>query len=366
MTSIPSEMKAYVYSNGSATLKTVPVPTIGPNQVLIKVRAAAMNPTDWKHIVYRMYAENDICGCDFAGEVVKVGDAVTNTKVGDCAYGVWSGAFSEYIAVYDNMWFVPPNKKLTHSSGDEIAPGPLTTFEAAASLGVSVLTCGIAFGHYAGLLPLAPTPRLKDEFFLVWGASSSLGQLALQFGKYYGYQTIATCSPYNFEHIKSLGADHVIDYKDPQVVEKIRKIAGDNITLSYDTVVVAPSSAHTYELMSSSKPALMLTSLAFDPTDSSANIKAVKPNVKVDFPLGYFVFQEEKRFGDVVYKRPEGLPEHFFAFSAEYNKQMAQDPAFVKHIPIKVLPNGFDSIEEGLSTLQQDKNKGVKIVVRLD
>lgn len=359
-------MKAYVYSNGSASVKTVPVPEIQPNQVLVRVRAAAMNPTDWKHIRYRMYEENQIAGADLSGEIVKVGSEVQGAKVGDCLFAVWGGAFCEYIALQPGMYFSPNNKKLTHSTEDEIPAGTMTTFETASSAGVAILTCGLAFGHYAGLRPLAPNPELKDKVFLVWGASSSLGQMVVQFARYYGFEVVATCSSYNFEHVKSLGADHVFDYKDSDVIEKIRKVAGDRITISYDTVVAGNSAPSTYELMSNTEPALMMTSLDFVPTESDSGVKNVKSNVQVEFPLGYFVAQDKKVFVSKTYYRPEGLVPHYIEWVTDFNKLLANDAGFVKHIPVKVLPNGFDSIQEGLDTLEGDKNKGVKIVVRLD
>jgi NADPH:quinone reductase-like Zn-dependent oxidoreductase len=170
------------------------------NQVLIKVRAASVNPLDWHYIRGTPYAMRLMgaglrrpidprLGVDLAGEVVEVGRNVTRFKPGDEVFGVGDSALSEY----------------SRASAARIAPKPAgITFEQAAAVPVAGITALQALrdkGHVQA-----------GQKVLINGASGGVGTFAVQIAKALGAEVTGVCSGRNFELVRSLGADHVIDY----------------------------------------------------------------------------------------------------------------------------------------------------------
>jgi len=103
------------------------------------------------------------------------------------------------------------------------------------------LTAAVGFYQKMGLaLPSSPTTT--PETILIWGASSSVGVYAVQLAKLSGYNVIGVCSKKNFDYIKSLKADHVVDYNDAKVLEQIKKLA-PNLRLAYDCIGTASANS---------------------------------------------------------------------------------------------------------------------------
>jgi NADPH:quinone reductase-like Zn-dependent oxidoreductase len=363
-------MKAYVLEGTKGVVKQVPLPKYKRDEVLVKNFAVAINPTDWKHIDFHFGTDGCVVGMDLAGEVVAVGSDVTEFQKGDQIYGAVcgsstyrpdNGAFAEYSAVVANRALKPP-VKLTHNHQKFIPLGPIDSFEGAASTPVSLLTNAIAFEHFAKI-PLNPDPKRADEYFFIWGGASGLGQMAIQLAKHVGFKVITTASPHNWENLQKLGAEKCFDYHDEDVLKHVKSYAGDKITAAYDTITIPPTTADTYELLSSSKPSVLLTSLAFD----ESTLQHKKSNAKIMFPLAYLALDDVKQFGpkNAEIKSPPGLHESAVKAVAHVNKHLAEQPHAIRHMPIAVLPNGFDSIPEGLDLLRQGKVSGEKVVVRL-
>lgn len=139
-------------------------------------------------------------GCDYAGIVEEVGSAVTKpfkkgTRVSGFAHGGnevnhEDGAFANYITAKGDLQIeIPENLSL----------------EEAATLGVGISTVGQAL-YQALDLPLPGEPSKGGEAILIYGGSSATGSLAIQYAKLSGLEVITTCSPHNFDYIKSLGA----------------------------------------------------------------------------------------------------------------------------------------------------------------
>jgi len=198
-------MKAVVfYQYGSPdVLQIVDVekPTPRDNEVLVKVHAASLNPYEWHFMrgspyLVRMIAgwrapNNYRLGIDFAGTVVEVGKNVSRFKVGDGVFGAADGALAEYVTLKEDdptMASIPSNMN----------------FEQAASVAIAGVTALQALrdeGHaHAG------------QKILVNGASGGVGTFAVQIAKSYGAEVTGVCSTRNLDMVRSLGADHVIDY----------------------------------------------------------------------------------------------------------------------------------------------------------
>jgi NADPH:quinone reductase-like Zn-dependent oxidoreductase len=152
-----------------------PLPDILPNQVMVKVAAVALNPCDWK-MPTNMPCPGAVDGSDYSGTIVKVGEAVTSDlQIGDRVAGAQhasnplnprSGAFTEYVAVFqDQLWKVPD-----HMAWDE-----------AAALGWAVVgSVGLAL-FKALKLPGSPEePVKKPMYALVYGGATASGTIAIQ------------------------------------------------------------------------------------------------------------------------------------------------------------------------------------------
>jgi NADPH:quinone reductase-like Zn-dependent oxidoreductase len=196
-------MKAMVQDTyGSAEvleLRDIDKPEIGDDEVLVRVRAAGVNPADWAVMsglpyvarpVYGMRKpKNAVRGTDVAGVVEAVGTGVTRFRPGDEVFGWCVGAYAEYASVSEGALVLKPAN---------------LTFEQAAAVPM------------AGLVALQ---ALRDrgnvqagQTVLVNGASGGIGTFAVQIAKSLGADVTGVCSTRNVDLVRSIGADHVIDY----------------------------------------------------------------------------------------------------------------------------------------------------------
>ena len=198
------KMKAIVYCDyGLANLKLAEIakPTPTDDQVLVKVHAASVNPLDWHFIegtpkimramgVGLRKPKDTRLGVDFAGTVEAVGKNVTQFKAGDEVFGGRDGAFAEYIC--------PRTDRAV-----ALKPANIT-FEQAASVNIAGITALQALRDKGKVQP--------GQTVLINGASGGVGTFAVQIAKSFGAEVTGVCSTRNLEMVRSLGADHVIDY----------------------------------------------------------------------------------------------------------------------------------------------------------
>lgn len=186
------------YRQAELRFTTMPQPTMGPTDVLVKIRAASLNPIDFKtmHGDLRLllhYQFPLIIGSDFAGQVAAVGEQVTTFKVGDAVYGRPRknriGTFATYLAI----------------DATEIAlmPAELSYTEAAA-LPLVGLT---SYQALHDLMHLQPGQRV-----LIQAGAGGIGTTAIQLAKSMGAYVATTTSAKHAELVTALGADQVIDY----------------------------------------------------------------------------------------------------------------------------------------------------------
>lgn len=181
-------------------VETVAMPAIADDEVLVKVRSAAVNPLDWHYMkgvpyVMRLSSglgrpESTRVGIDFSGTVEAVGGKVTRFKPGDAVFGGRHGAFAEYVAVREDraITLKPDN----------------ISFEQAASAGIAAVTA---------LQGLRDAGRIQPGHeVLINGASGGVGTFAVQMARSFGADVTGVCSTRNVGLVHSLGADRVIDY----------------------------------------------------------------------------------------------------------------------------------------------------------
>ena len=197
-------MKAIVYCDYGVTnlkLEEIEKPVPNDDQILVRVRAASVNPYDWHFVEGTPYVmramgvglrkpKDTRLGVDFAGIVEAVGKNVTEFKPGDEVFGGRGGAFAQYVCPRASraVALKPPN----------------VSFEDAASANIAGIT---------SLQAVRDKGKVQSgQKVLINGASGGVGTFAVQIAKSFGADVTGVCSTRNVDLVKSLGADHVIDY----------------------------------------------------------------------------------------------------------------------------------------------------------
>jgi NADPH:quinone reductase-like Zn-dependent oxidoreductase len=219
-------MKAIVYTKyGSPDvlqLKEVEKPTPKDNEVLVEVHAASANPADWHRMRGAPFLvrledglrrpNNSMLGADIAGRVEAVGKNAAQFQPGDDVFGDISacgwGGFAEYVSVPEEALALKP----TNLSFEEAAAAPLVAFTALQGLR--------DHGHIQA-----------GQKVLINGASGGIGTFAVQYAKSVGTEVTGVCSTRNLDMVRSIGADHVIDYTQEDFTRN-----GQPYDLLFDTV----------------------------------------------------------------------------------------------------------------------------------
>ena len=210
-----TDMQAMVihhYGKGPVSLERMPLPSMSPYEVRVKIKAASINPIDFKIRdgglkMLLTYQFPLILGNDFAGEVYEVGDKVTQFKVGDKVYGrprkSKIGTFAEYISV----------------NAEEIAPMPKgLSYEEAASIPLVGLTAYQAINEVIQAQP--------GDKVLIQAGSGGVGSFAIQYAKAKGLYVATTGSDSGKELIESLNPDEFINYKEQDFSEVLKDFDG--------------------------------------------------------------------------------------------------------------------------------------------
>jgi NADPH:quinone reductase-like Zn-dependent oxidoreductase len=211
-------MKAFIYEKYGPpeTLRMAEVDTPTPNakEVLVKVLATSVNAADWhsmrgKPLFSRatlglLRPKHQILGVDIAGQVEAVGGGVTRFKPGDEVYANLLehgyGGFAEYVSVPVDVLSLKP---------------ATLSFEEAAAVPMAAVTALQGLGHHG---ELQPTQKV-----LINGATGGVGTFAVQIASSYGAEVTGVTSTRNLDLVRSLGADHVIDYTTTDVVGSGRR-----------------------------------------------------------------------------------------------------------------------------------------------
>jgi NADPH:quinone reductase-like Zn-dependent oxidoreductase len=249
-------MKAAVYERYGAPdvvhIQEIAQPTPKDDEVLVRVRATTVSTADWRartlevprgfgvmaRLVFGLFGpRKPILGTELAGEVVAVGNQVRQLKVGDAVVafsGIGLGCHAEYRCVRESGVVV---RKPANLSFDEAA--------------------ALSFGGMTALSFLRRGNIRSGHKVLINGASGAVGTAAVQLAKHFGAEVTAVCSGANLALVKSIGADHVIDYTREDLAQR-----GETWDIIMDTVGTAPFSRSRRALAGDGRLLLVLATLS--------------------------------------------------------------------------------------------------------
>ena len=228
------------------TYDDVPRPEPGPGEALVRVRAASVNPADWKmrEGYMRQWVDPPLpisLGSDLAGDVVALGTGATGVDVGDAVFGMvppGQGAYAEYVAV---------------PSADLVAKPAALDYAQAAAVPLAGLAAWQSLIEAGGLA--------RGQTVLIHGAAGGVGGFAVQIARAHGAYVIATASGANHDYLSALGADQVIDYTTTRFEDTVQ-----DVDLVLDTIG-GDTQERSWQVL---KPGGVLVSLVIPPSQESA------------------------------------------------------------------------------------------------
>jgi NADPH:quinone reductase-like Zn-dependent oxidoreductase len=283
------KMKAIIYTQYGAPevleLKDIPKPQPDEGEVLIKIKATTVTAGDWRMRkpdpqAARLYnglfkpKKVQVLGFELAGIIVDTGNGVQRLKAGDEVFaytGLGFGAYSEFTCL--------PEEGDIKKGLVAIKPSNLSFEEAAA----------VPTGALAALNLLKKGKISAGQNVLIIGASGSVGTYAVQLGRYFGAQVDGVCSARNLELVKSLGADHVIDYAREDFSE-----TGIKYDLIFDAAGKRISGVTKSKASSSLKPGGVFINVEMNRSDCLEDLVTlrelaeaghIKPVIDRSFPL---------------------------------------------------------------------------------
>ncbi|KAI0752539.1 GroES-like protein [Daedaleopsis nitida] len=355
----PTTQKALVIPEPKQPWKLVndwPVPTPCATDVLVKIVAAALNPTDWKIQVYghpNITTYPFVSGFDGAGIVEEVGSLVTNVAKGDRV--LFQGGLDPKRLTFQQYNVVP---------ADNVAKIPDNiSFDQAASvpLGLATVVTGIWSHHpEASSVDLAAPwedgglTKYSGQAALIIGGSSCVGQYAIQIAKLQGFAPIiTTSSPAHTDYLKSLGATHVVDrsLSPAEILAELPKItAGKPIVYAYDAVPTPELQHLAYDALAPGGSLVMTDwrhPLAVQEKVDRDREAGLAPK-RIGRPLAMLDIPGNKALGVEMYKR---LTEWLRTGAVVPNR-------------VEVLPGGLAGIPEGCARMRDGRVSGTKLIVR--
>ena len=332
-------MKAFTINRYSkeATLRLVdlPKPLIKENEVLVEIHSASVNQLDSKiktgeFKLLLPYKFPLILGHDVAGIITKVGPKVRRFKVGDEVFARPAdfkiGTFAEYIAVHENDIAIKPKN---------------ITMEQAASFPLVALTVWQAFVEKAKLK--------KGQKVFIQAGSGGVGTVAIQLAKHLGATVATTTSADNFDLVKSLGADIVIDYKTQDF---------ETILRDYDLVLNSQDGKTLEKSLKILKPGGKVISISGPPDTAFAK----------EIGLSWFMKAAIFFLSRKVKQKAKKLNVNFsFLFMQANGKQLSEislliETGVIRPIIDKVFP--FEQTNEAMSYVASGRAKG-KVIVKV-
>jgi NADPH:quinone reductase-like Zn-dependent oxidoreductase len=329
---------------GPLSVAKRPTPSPGPGEILIEIKAVALNPVDYYQRDFGMppvpiYPA--VVGSDVAGIVTKVGSQVASgpapgTRVIAFASAFYQagspdyGAFQQY-ALAQSEGVIPLPDDLSFEQGAVFPLAVMTALTAWTTIGISLDTKYSASDKQA---------------VLIWGGASSVGTFAIQSAKMLGFTVYATASPKHHEYLKKLGAHATFDYKDSDVVEMIvEAVKKDGLTLTTAHCVVNESLQSTLDVLRKTKGDAA-AKVAHSPLLPEGHPTLENTEITFNFP------SMDKALRD----------KHMYRCFHGWLQEGLKSGAVVPSPAIQIEAGGLEGINAAMDTLRAGVS-GVKIVV---
>ncbi|KAI0145539.1 putative zinc-binding dehydrogenase family oxidoreductase [Xylariaceae sp. FL1272] len=360
MTTIPNTQRAIIQDESGRPYLAdgVAVPELLPNTFLVRTKAVALNPADYK-MCKAFPTPGAIVGNDFSGTVVAVGETdegqSPQVAVGDCVCSVVfgsnpegpdNGAFAEYVRVPADLFLR--------------VDGTSVDVEEAATLGTALVTCHLAFWEKdtLGLTATPDNPASEPITVLVYGGSAATGTIAIQLLRLCGLNPIATCSPHNFELVRECGASAVFDYQSPTVARDIFEHAGRRLKYAIDCISTPDSLAICYGAIQ--RYGGRYVSLG----RIEGKLLAKRRTIHSRFVLGHEAIGEAIDLPGYFHMEPDAGKRQRARRSLDMFQGLLDRGELRPH-PTQELQGGLDATLGGLDLLKSGSVSGKKLVVPL-
>ncbi|KAI4182881.1 MAG: hypothetical protein LQ346_006460 [Caloplaca aetnensis] len=332
----------------------VPLPPVRDECVIIKTEYVGLNPVDTK-MVGPFVGAGAVYGIDCAGVIVamgaevvaagrlKLGDRVAGGADGMEAFRPQSGAFAEYASVDGIMVFKLPEDM---------------SFEVGAGMPLRIATSAMALFHSLQL-PSSLLKKPAEEPFdvLVYGGATSTGTMAIQILKKCGLRVITTCSPRNFDLVRSYGADVCFDYNTSTCGPDIRAFTKNALDYALDCITEESTMKICYQALG--RCGGKYVGLEPYPAETATR-RAVQPDWILATWMRGLPISWPEPFGTA-----NGKPEcHDFALTFFPHIYPLFEAGELKSHPIRSEADGFEGLLDGVALLRKGKVSGQKLVYR--
>ncbi|TDL24517.1 GroES-like protein [Rickenella mellea] len=341
--------------NGSAAVQQVPIPSPSHGQVRVRVKTIALNPVDALYVAKPASAPGRVVGSDFAGIVEDVGEGVTHLKVGvrvagfmhgACQENVFPGAFAEYLAVdADLVYQVPASVNL-----EDAATIPLCANTATNGL-FRVLGLDAPWGTRS---TSADTSAGTRPAILVYSGATSVGLYAIQLARLSPSNPliITTASPSNVAYLKSIGADHVLDYHDANWTSQARTLAREG-NAEFKWALDGISEGSTVETVSQVFEGKGKIATVRGPSQWAQD--GIKKGVDVEYMAAWTMLGKEFWYNGGIHFPAEpihrALAVKLYEYLSASNPQSPLASGAFKPNKVRLMPGGLDRVTEAFPLL---------------
>jgi len=340
------KMQALVQRGDKLCKESIEVPTPSDHQVLVKISYVAQNPTDIQAFDTKALGDGAVLGCDFVGSVEKIGSKVTRLKKGQVIAGlIWGGeihglgGFAEYTVADENICFPVPNS---------------VGLAEASTIPLAACTAWLAL--FSDRCLAVDRHVLSGQSVLIYGGSSSVGLYAVQIAALYGLNVVALCSPKNHGNVMNHGANHVFDYRDPQVVQKIQAVAPD-LEYVFDTIGNEKSSVLGSQAIKESGGTLCTV------RPGKTFCENVTKQTKVTDVLVWTAFLKEHRYGALYWPPIENDNRLAIEFFEKVPAWLVEGR--IRPNNPKIYEHGLDDVHKGFQEYRDGLISNYKIVYKL-
>lgn len=359
MTTRQNEAAWIVQDRAPLVVQEAPTVPPGPYEILVEVRAVAINPVDYSiaqlgQKIFPWLSYPRQAGFDAAGSVIEVGDEVSRFRIGQRVVGHAShfndkdahkkpgyGAFQRFALLTEHMASVIPDS---------------LSFEDASVLPLALSTAasGLFEANQLALALPSPIPSPNGLSLLVWGGATSVGLCAIQLAVCAGYDIVTTCSPHNDALVRKLGARASFDYRQADIVEKILKSL-EGLTLA--GALAISGIPHTADIIE--KCALVVDRAQMEPGRRRFVASAIPLGKETEAKLRDGRVEARFIWGSSLAQSTVGA-----AIYADFLGPALEAGTFVAAPPPLIVGKGLEKIQEGFSAAKKGLS-AQKVVVSL-